>query len=132
MSRPNAIRLAAVLLLLSSGAVSARVAQVESNLNLRAGPGAQHRVIVVMPAGASVTIGECRGEWCRVDYRGQRGYASSLHLGNGTGAFAAAPTPKTAAATKYSEDDEVRVWQWEDREWRDRYWRELELRRPRR
>jgi uncharacterized protein YraI len=99
---------------------------VESKLNLRDGPGQQYRVVAVMPAGASVTVGECRGEWCRVDYRGQRGYASRLHLGTGTTAFASAPTP---VATEYSKDDGVRVFQWNNREWRDRYWDEMRSQR---
>ena len=111
------------LLLLSGAGVSARTAMVDNKLNLRDGPGQQYRVVVVLPAGSTVTIQECRGEWCRVDYRGQRGYVSSVHLGNGGAAFAAAPTP-APVATEYSEADAVRVHQWNDREWRDRYWRE--------
>jgi uncharacterized protein YraI len=129
MSWPNKGWFAiALLLLLSVGAASARSAMVESKLNLRDGPGEQHRVMLVMPAGATVTVEECRGDWCCIDYRGQRGYASKLHLGNGTAAFAAAPVP---VATQYSEADAVRVFQWHDREWRDRYWEERDARRQR-
>ena len=128
MSRPNKAWLVIALLLWSGAAASARSAMVESKLNLRDGPGQQYRVIVVMPAGVTVTVGECRGEWCRVDYRGQTGYASGTLLGNGTAAFAAAPT---APATEYSKDDSVRVLQWHDREWRDRYWQEMESLRRR-
>ena len=126
MSRPNKAWVVIALLLSSGVAASARSAMVESKLNLRDGPGSQYRVILVMPAGATVTVEECRGEWCRIDYRGQRGYASSVHLGNGTAAFAAAPA---APATEYSKEDAVRVFQWHDREWRDRYWEERERRR---
>jgi hypothetical protein len=82
-----------------------------------------------MPAGATVTVGECRGEWCQVEYRGQRGYAVAAQLNNGTSAYATAPTP---SATEYSADDAARVLNWHDREWRDRYWREQELRKVRR
>jgi uncharacterized protein YraI len=122
MSQPTKICLVIGLLLSSCAAVAAKPLMVESKLNLRDGPGQQHRVLMVMPAGAAVTVGECRGEWCRVDYRGVRGYASRVHLGNGTAAYAAAPAP---VATEYSADDGVRVFQWNDRQWRDRYWDEM-------
>jgi uncharacterized protein YraI len=126
MSQPIKIWLAIGMLLSSCAIATARPAMVESKLNMRDGPGQQYRVLVVMPAGATVTVGECRGEWCRVDYRGQRGYVSRIHLGNGTAAFAAAPAP---VATEYSKDDGVRVFQWNDREWRDRYWDEMRSQR---
>ena len=89
---------------------------------------------MVIPAGANVTVGECRGEWCQVEYRSRRGYASSALLKGGDGAFAASPrsTSQAApAATKYNADDGARVLQWNDREWRDRYLREIEMRRGR-
>ena len=129
MSLPKKVWLVAVLLLASTAAASARSAVVESKLNLRAGPGPMHQVLLVMPAGATVTVGECRGEWCQVEYRGQRGYAVAAQLNNGTSAYATAPTP---SATEYSADDAARVLNWHDREWRDRYWWEQELRKVRR
>ena len=122
------------MLLASSLAASAATVTLDTNLNLRQAPGSQHRVIVVMPAGARVSIHGCDGEWCRVEYRGRRGYASSIHL-TGNGAYAAAPPPPAApaaVATRYDPEDAVRVLQWNNREWRDRYWREMELRRTRR
>ena len=131
MSRPNQAWLAVALLVASCAGASARPAVVESKLNLRDGPGSQHRVLVVMPVGANVVVGECRGEWCQVEYRGQRGYASSAIFKGGDGAFAAAPAP-ALAATKYDPNDEARVLQWNNSEWRDRYWREMELSRQRR
>jgi uncharacterized protein YraI len=135
MSQPNKVLLSAAMLLASSLAASAATVTLDSTLNLRQAPGPRHRVIVVMPAGARVNVNGCDGEWCRVEYRGQRGYASSVHL-TGTGAYAAAPPPSSpppaAVATRYDPEDAVRVLQWNNREWRDRYWREMELRRTRR
>lgn len=123
----NKVWLAVAVLLASCATASARVAQIDNKLNLRQGPGAEHRVIVVMPAGAKVTVGECRGEWCAVNYRGQRGFASSALLGGGDGAYAAAPTsvPAQQPSTRYDAADEVRVHNWNDREWRDRYWKDM-------
>ena len=128
MSLPNKGWLIAALLLWSAATASARNAVIDSNLNLRAGPGLTHRVVMVMPSGATVTVGECSGEWCRVSFRGRQGFVSSALLKGGDGAYAAAPAP-APIATKYDPDDAVRVLQWKDREWRDRYWRELEMRR---
>jgi hypothetical protein len=131
MSRPVKVHLAAALLIASCGVASARTAQIDNKLNMRQGPGQDHRVIVVMPAGATVNVGECRGEWCQIEYHGQRGFASSALLSGGDAALAAAPPAVAQAATKYDANDEVRVLNWNDREWRDRYWREMNLRKPR-
>ena len=128
MARPDRAWIAVALLLGSCAAASARTAQIDNKLNLRHGPGQEHRVIVVMPAGANVSV----GEWCKVEYRGQRGYANSALLSGGDAALAAAPAAAPAAAsTKYDANDEVRVLNWNDREWRDRYWREMDLRKRR-
>ena len=129
----NKLWLIAMLLLASNEFASARIAQIDNKLNLRDGPSLQSRIVSVMPAGASVTVGECRGEWCKVVYRGQRGYANSALLGGGDGAYAAAPAAAEPppVATKYDADDAARVLQWHDREWRDRYLREMEMRRRR-
>ena len=97
MSRPVKVHLAAALLIASCAVASARTAQIDNKLNLRQGPGPEHRVIVVMPAGATVNVGECRGEWCQVEYRGQRGYANSALLSGGDAALAAAPAAAPAA-----------------------------------
>jgi uncharacterized protein YraI len=134
MLQARNIVLAAVLLAVSSGAAAARDVQLDVNLNLRDGPSLQRRVVVMMPAGATVSIGECRGEWCKVQYRNHRGFASAPLL-TGDGAYAAAPPAAVqeapVRATKYDADDAARVLQWNDREWRDRYLREMEMRRDR-
>ena len=129
MSRANGAWLLGALLLLTCEAASARNAVIDSNLNLRVGPGPSHRVLLVMPAGATVKVGDCGGEWCQVEYRGQRGYVSSALVKGGDSAFAAAPQP---AARDSRPDAGARVWQWHDREWRDRYWGELESHRRQR
>jgi uncharacterized protein YraI len=79
MARTDRTWIAVALLLASCAAASARTAQIDNKLNMRQGPGQEHRVIVVMPAGANVTV----GEWCKVEYRGQRGYANSALLSGG-------------------------------------------------
>jgi uncharacterized protein YraI len=133
MLQTRNIVFATVLLAVSGAAASARDVQIESNLNLRDGPSLQRRVIVVMPAGATVSVGECRGEWCQVQFRDRRGFASAALVSGGGAYAAAAPAAPEAPlrATRYDSDDAARVLQWNDREWRDRYLREMEMRRDR-
>ncbi len=134
MTRSNTFWLTAALLLATGGVASARNVQIDSNLNMREGPSLQRRVVVKMPAGATIKVGDCRGEWCAVQFRQHRGFANSALLAGGDGAHAAAPVaaPEAApAATKYDADAAARVLQWHNPEWRDRYLRDLEMRRRR-
>lgn len=77
----------------SAGGATSRTFRVMENvsqgiLNMRAGPGSRHRIVVSMPAGASgVSVGRCRRpddggskSWCEVAWRGYRGWASSCCL----------------------------------------------------
>jgi len=70
---------AAAALVLSAGVASA--ATVTEGLNLRSGPGTGYSVIDTLPAGAQVSVLTCGGSWCRVDWRGEEGYASRSYLG---------------------------------------------------
>ncbi len=90
--------LTAAVLLASVGIASA--ATVTNDLNLRSGPSTGYRVIDTMPAGAHVNVLGCTGSWCRVNFRGEVGYASASYLGGG-GYVAAAPV--YSAPVYYSE-----------------------------
>jgi hypothetical protein len=116
MARSHSTWFVIATLLASCATASARTAQIDNKLNLRQGPGAEHRVIVVMPAGAQVTVGECRGEAnaANVAMPAARSWRA------GIAAFATSPPPPQTA-TKYGANDDVRVLNWHDREWRDRY-----------
>jgi Bacterial SH3 domain len=70
--------LAAGVFLLSAGTAAA--ATLTAGLNLRAGPGTRYGVIDTMPAGAQVSVLNCGAYWCRVDWRGEEGYASSRYI----------------------------------------------------
>ena len=84
MSLPSKLWIGTILLLSTAAAVaSPRTAVLDNKLNLRAGPGLDKRVVVVMPAGATVTVGECRGEWCAIAYRIHRGFVSSALVKGG-------------------------------------------------
>ncbi|HVV60883.1 MAG TPA: SH3 domain-containing protein [Pseudolabrys sp.] len=78
-----------------AGAGIANAAVVQSDLNLRSGPGTGYGVVAVMPAGAQVDVLGCSGSWCRVAWGGAVGYASASYIGGGAyvsgPVYAAAP-----------------------------------------
>jgi hypothetical protein len=66
---------------------------VNTNVNLRRGPGTNYTAITLIPAGAAVAVGDCNGGWCQVAYQGQDGYVIATSLGQG-----GASAPRSAAA----------------------------------
>jgi uncharacterized protein YgiM (DUF1202 family) len=66
---------------------------VNTNVNLRRGPGTNYTVITLIPAGAGVAVGDCNGGWCQVAYQGQDGYVIATSLGQG-----GPSAPQSAAA----------------------------------
>jgi len=90
------------LLALSTGMAAAAPAVVQSDVNLRAGPGIEYEVIGAMPGGATVNVRRCGASWCQVNFAGTVGFASRafLGLGEATGAvYGAATGPAYGAAT---------------------------------
>jgi SH3-like domain-containing protein len=61
-----------------------RVVNVEANdvLWVRQGPGTEHEEIgSLQPNGRGIElVGPCTGDWCRIAYRGLRGWASRHYL----------------------------------------------------
>jgi uncharacterized protein YraI len=93
----KSLSLAGGLLLLSVGAATAAPGVVSNDLNLRSGPGTGYRVLDVLPAGSTVDVLGCGGDWCRVSSAEGTGYASSSYLGMGARAYAEALPPVYAA-----------------------------------
>ena len=64
------------------GALATPSARATGDLNLRAGAGMRHAPIAVIPAGATVEIGDCMANrvWCEVTYGKKSGYASKRYL----------------------------------------------------
>jgi len=79
-------------LILIAVALSGTAAQAQcfngGVLRIRSGPGQDHPIVGTVPAGNSVTIGQCvapddgvsQYQWCRVSYQGLRGWASACGL----------------------------------------------------
>jgi hypothetical protein len=72
--------LATLLLGLSAATASASPARVYSNTNLREGPGTNHGVVTLVPAGSIVEVTGCAAEWCTTHWRGRVGYMIASHL----------------------------------------------------
>ena len=51
-----------------------------ADVNLRSGPGFRYRVKAVIPRRARITIYRCRVRWCRVSWRGIRGWTSRRYV----------------------------------------------------
>jgi uncharacterized protein YraI len=121
--------IAALALLASSAAdAAAEPATIETNVNLRSGPGGAFNVLAVIPEGSRLDVQICRGEWCRVKFEGLAGYASRGLLKIGQVAYPSVsqlpmPTPAEPKATLTG----PYLWQWVDREQRDRVWRGIQF-----
>jgi len=73
--------------------VMAATATTVDALNLRAGPGTWHPVLLTMPAGSGVSIdGDPRGGFYPVTYAGASGWASGVYLSMSTGGARTATT----------------------------------------
>src|SRR5215471_13273828 len=82
---------------------AARSAAVTATVNLRSGPGTDQEIITTIPAGSTVQIDNCAGEWCAVTWNGQSGYAIARNLSTGA--------PRQAGPyrmqPRYAEGDEL-------------------------
>jgi uncharacterized protein YraI len=104
MMNPKKLFCATGLLVLSAGVAGAATAQVETDLNVRAGQGTGHPVIAVMPAGQTVEVSGCGDGWCYVHDYG--GYASAAYLGTyGTAYVVPAAPPAVYVAPRVYRDD---------------------------
>lgn len=66
-----------------SKSTQAKSAKTTANLNMRAGVGTGHRVVLTIPRGKQVTItGSKKSGWYPVKYSGKSGWASGQYLNN--------------------------------------------------
>ncbi|HEX2257577.1 MAG TPA: SH3 domain-containing protein [Afifellaceae bacterium] len=88
---------AAIGMAMSAPAAAQQLAQVTTDLNLRAAPGGQ--IITAMPRGSQVHIHQCPSSWCQVTYGNVTGWASQRYLSTGV---ALQPRPRTYASAQPS------------------------------
>jgi uncharacterized protein YraI len=91
----NILLASGAALLLSAGAAAAAPATVQSDLNVRSGPGARYPVVGTVQGGETVDVAGCTGSWCQISFSGGTGYANQNYLamagGGGPGYAAVAP-----------------------------------------
>jgi uncharacterized protein YraI len=68
-------------LLVAAGTANAEPARARSNVNMRTAPGISFRVIQIVPKGKLVNARYCISNgWCRVEWRGHRGWIKGRYL----------------------------------------------------
>jgi uncharacterized protein YraI len=72
--------LVASLLLTWPAVAQATPAQVETDLNVRLGPGTDYGVVDVIPVGTVVDVLACYSGWCEIGWEGYDGFASRGYL----------------------------------------------------
>jgi uncharacterized protein YraI len=127
---PPSKAIAALAILASSAArTAAEPAIIDTNVNLRSGPGGAFEVVAVMPEGSRLDVQKCGDEWCRVRFGHLSGYASRGLLKTGADAqISATSQPAAAPAEHNATPTGPYIWDWQNREQRDRAWRRRQWR----
>jgi len=76
-------------------------AAVTASVNLRSGPGTDSEIVTTIPAGSTVRVTGCSGEWCEVTWNGRSGYAIARNLSIGAPRQAGAYGPQPRYAGGY-------------------------------
>lgn len=82
----SALRFIAAVLpaLVACDAARAEPAQTTAMVNMRVSPGAGYSIVNILPSGAVVNAHYClSNDWCRVEWRGTRGWVNSRYLRTG-------------------------------------------------
>jgi hypothetical protein len=91
-SAATSLTVLATLVVLLPASAQAAPGTVNTTVNLRQGPGTSTPVIAKIPAGSSVDVGTCSGEWCQATFQGMSGYVIATALAQG-GAPGGPPPP---------------------------------------
>jgi hypothetical protein len=76
---------------------------VAAKVNLRSTPGTDSEIVATIPAGTTVRVGECDGEWCAVTWNGHSGFAIARNLTSGASRQAGAyPAQRLQPGPGYS------------------------------
>jgi uncharacterized protein YraI len=83
MSRLPYVLVSVILLAigLSPERAQARPARVAMSVNMRTSPGVSYSIVDIIPGGAIVNARYCISNgWCRVEWRGRRGWINRKYL----------------------------------------------------
>src|SRR4051812_43483621 len=70
MTIRNTLLAGSAMVLLSAGAAAAAPATVQSDLNVRSGPGTRYQVVGTVQSGETVDVAGCTGRWCQISFSG--------------------------------------------------------------
>lgn len=102
-----------------AGSAAAEVAT--GNVNMRSGPGTGYARVGVVPRGGYIDVLTCRGNWCQVVYRGQRGWVSANFIGGGPRYAEPDYGPVYVEPPIYAEPPII-IFRDRDRDWPRRHW----------
>jgi uncharacterized protein YraI len=85
---------AASLLAIWPGVAAAVPAQVQTDLNVRFGPGTDYGVVDVLPGGVTIDVLACYSGWCEISWEGFDGFASGAYLDIPAAVTVVAPTSR--------------------------------------
>lgn len=96
------MRLAATAAMLAAltAAAAAKPVTIGAETNLRKAPGTKSDVVMLIPKGQTVEVGDCDAGWCKVTWNGQDGYAIARNLGP-----AAPRAAQRRVVRRYAEDE---------------------------
>ena len=75
----TAVRVVAIIVLLSAASATAEPAYVTSTVNLRSAAGTTSEIVARIPSGSLIEAANC-GEWCEVEWQGKKGFAIATSL----------------------------------------------------
>jgi uncharacterized protein YraI len=88
-------------------AARAGSAAVIASVNLRSGPGTDQEIITTIPAGSTIRVTSCSGEWCEVTWNGRSGYAIARNLSIGAPRQAGTYGPRPGYVEGYGPEPPV-------------------------
>ncbi|WP_036282927.1 SH3 domain-containing protein [Methylocystis sp. ATCC 49242] len=80
MRRPLLAIMVILAALAAAGQAAANMLTLAEPVQLRAGPGARHRVVASAPAGATLVVLRDGEQWTKVSLDGRRGYVATATL----------------------------------------------------
>jgi len=71
---------AGAIILVTAASAAAKPGVAISTVNLRADPNTASDVVVKIPAGSRIDVGECNDGWCAVTFQGKSGFSIATSL----------------------------------------------------
>ena len=99
-TRHLAFAVAFIGMMSAATTAEALVGQTTGSVNMRTGPSTAYPVVLTIPAGAQINVGQC-SSWCSVSYGGFSGWASASYIATGYYEPRYQPPPAIVAPPAY-------------------------------